>query len=169
MGTRAAIARRTGESTFTGRYHHWDGYPEALGASLFKARQHFGNTDAMLKYLIDDHPAGWSTINDADFTKPAGYEEDGFRTSGPHCYCHGGLSESEQIVTESNASDCGCVYAYVFDGNTMLVLASVWKKDGHKMIGLFGCGGEAKDIAWKTLATVDLTGKEPNWEAMTLD
>lgn len=170
MGTRAVIARRTGKDTFAGRYHHWDGYPSGLGAQLFEVcREHFnGDLKAMMAYLIDDHPAGWSTINDRDFTQPPGFAENGFKSGGPACYCHGGRSEGENLITELNASDCGCEWAYVFDTKTkkMLVLASVWKKGGKKMIG-FGCGGKASDVVWKKVATVDLTiSEQPDWEHM---
>jgi hypothetical protein len=167
MGTRACIARRTGATTynFAGRYHHWDGYPTGLGPTLFALYNgHFKrDLKAMLKYLIDDHPAGWSTINDRDFAQPPG-----FGGEGPNCYCHGGRSEEEQLVTELNASDCGCEYAYVFDvaKNAMLVLSSFRKKKGTKMTGMFGGGAEAKDVVWKIIGSVDLNGPEPEWERM---
>jgi hypothetical protein len=34
-----------------------------------------GDADKMLKTLIDDHPAGWSTINGADWSVKPGYNE----------------------------------------------------------------------------------------------
>src|SRR6266852_1034368 len=81
MSTRSCIARSTGEGTFQGVYHHWDGCPSSLGATLFGLyRQHFKHDlDAMLTFLIEKHPAGWSTINSADFTLPAGYQEAKYR------------------------------------------------------------------------------------------
>src|SRR5438105_1543718 len=36
MSTRSIIARATGEGTFKGVYHHWDGYPTGLGKYLTK-------------------------------------------------------------------------------------------------------------------------------------
>lgn len=73
MSTRSVIARKT-PSGFKGVYHHWDGYPSGLGATLFGLfNGHFKrDLNAMMKYLVDDHPAGWSTINGADFTLPPG-------------------------------------------------------------------------------------------------
>lgn len=78
MSTRAAIARPNGESEsgaprFKGRYHHWDGYPSGLGATLFEIYRSVFDRDieAMLKMLLDKHPAGWSTINGADWSLPA--------------------------------------------------------------------------------------------------
>lgn len=60
MGTRGAIGRDLGRGHFKAVYHNWDSYTTALGSTLFNIRNgHFkGDTQAMLKYLIDDHPAG---------------------------------------------------------------------------------------------------------------
>ena len=131
MSTRSCIARSTGEGRFTGVYHHWDGYPPSLGATLFRIyRRHFKqDLDAMLAFLIEQHPAGWSTINNADFTLPAGYQETKYRKKrngdddyskpiphGPICYCHGGRHEKALLVTE--ASDCGMEWAYVWSAST---------------------------------------------------
>jgi len=76
MSTRSVIARKT-QTGFSGAYHHWDGYPSGLGATLFEVRNRFykGDTARMLNYLIDANPAGWSTIN-SDWTKPAGQRPD---------------------------------------------------------------------------------------------
>lgn len=63
-------------SGFAGRYHHWDGYPSGLGATLYELAQGpspFPTVDDMLRVLIDEHPSGWSTINGADWTLPIGY------------------------------------------------------------------------------------------------
>ena len=76
MSTRACIARPYGEG-FRGVYHHWDGYPSGLGASLYRLRwlRYGGDTEAMAAELIDAHPAGWSTINGADWSLPIGFVE----------------------------------------------------------------------------------------------
>lgn len=73
MSTRSVIARKT-EQGFEGVYHHWDGYPAGLGRTLYQAYNgYFGrDLDKMLAFLIDQHPAGWSTINGADWNLPAG-------------------------------------------------------------------------------------------------
>lgn len=78
MSTRSVIARAT-SSGFTGVYHHWDGYPSGLGATLFELfNGHFKrDLSKMLGYLIDQHPAGWSTINGADFDLEPGYKTRG--------------------------------------------------------------------------------------------
>jgi hypothetical protein len=84
MSTRAAIARPDegfGESHhhFAGVYHHWDGYPEGLGATLFTIQRSAfaGDLERMVAVLIDEHPAGWSTINNADWTLEPGFDDRG--------------------------------------------------------------------------------------------
>lgn len=171
MGTRGAIVRKNGNG-FEGRYHHWDSYPDALGKTLFDLYNgHFKkDLNAMLKYLIDDHPGGWSSINRADFRASPGFSEGGFKSSGPECYCHGGRSEGEWLVTNKNASDSGCEFVYMFesDKTTMTVLSSYCdpngKCAGEKMIGFFGCG-DPKAI-WKPIAVVNLDDPEPDWESI---
>lgn len=79
MSTRAVIARRNQEGAgFEGRYHHWDGYPKGLGATLWELYHgHFRkDLGTMLQVLLDDHPAGWSTINNADWNLVPGYVGD---------------------------------------------------------------------------------------------
>lgn len=60
MSTRGVIARPNGDG-FVGRYHHWDSYPSGLGKTLYDWAQQLP-LDRMLRLLLDEHPAGWSTI-----------------------------------------------------------------------------------------------------------
>ena len=169
MSTRGAIARVNGDG-FKGVYHHWDSYPSGLGASLMNLYQGHFNRDLekMLKELIDNHPAGWSTINDADFRLAPRYVEiskkdvtsDGKR--GPECYCHGDRHEETQVVTEKNAADIGCEWVYAFNDKNQMVVLSSYNEDGKKMIGMFGMGNP--DARWCVKAIIDLDGTEPDWE-----
>jgi len=190
MSTRSCIARSTGVGTFQGVYHHWDGYPAGLGATLFRIyRRHFKkDLVAMLAFLIEQHPAGWSTINNADFKLPAGYQEAKYRKKrngdndyskpiphGPICYCHGGRYEGGSPVTQ--ADDCGMEWAYVFDVEKKLmhVLERVYAAnavsttgknlDGKHMVGMFGCGAPGHQ-RWQEIAAVELNGPEPNWKSL---
>lgn len=148
MSTRAIIGRVNddGSDGWKGRYHHWDGYPRGLGQRLWELwLTHFkGDTAAMTKFLIDDHPAGWSSLLVCDMTKPAGFREmgvvhpgepqkDDFRDSnaywdahrvweaeqGPQCYCHGDRQESASALeTSEQGADTWCEYAYIFNEKT---------------------------------------------------
>lgn len=184
MATRGAIARRTGEHTFTGIYHHWDSYPEGLGKTLFELYNGFfkRDLDAMLRVLLDEHPAGWSTINGADFSLPAGYhntttEEIANGTpKGPACYCHGDRNETGNEVTEETASDTGCEFVYVFDvherigdqsqANALpevrMLITTNYARNRTAAPDTFGTATDK----WRTIAIVDLNGNEPNWESI---
>ena len=161
MSTRGAIARVKGDG-FVGVYHHWDSYPKWLGKTLWELYHgHFkGDLEAMLTVLIDQHPAGWSTINNKDFTKEPGFGAG----EQPECYCHGDRQEEANPVTDKDAAGIGCEWVYVFnDQKQMLVLASV-NGDGSKMIGMFGQGNP--DAKWCIQAIIELDGEEPDWEAI---
>lgn len=162
MSTRGAVGRITskpGEAiTFSGIFSHWNNYPDGAGKALFNLykKAFKRDTNAMLKYLIDDHPAGWSTINGDPNVLPT------------QCYCHGNRKEEGRVITEKNASKCGCEYVYAFtpDGKTMLILSS-YCEDGSKMIGMFGCGDPKAE--WKVIGELKLNGAAPkNWETYPL-
>lgn len=185
MATRGAIVRRHGDG-FAGVYHHWDSYPEGLGKTLWDLyRGHFQrDIDAMLRFLIEEHPAGWSSIVDADFSLEPGFTEsrnsraddyyDGKLTTEewlslpqnrrPHCYCHGDRSEEPWLVTHENASGSGVEWVYYFNPphRYMAVLRSL-NPDGKPMIGMFGSGNP--EATWVPVAIIDLDGQqEPPWE-----
>lgn len=188
MATRGAIVRRAGDG-FAGVYHHWDSYPEGLGKTLWHLyRGRFQrDLDAMLRFLIEEHPAGWSSIVDADFSLEPGYTElrnsrtddyyDGKLTTEewlslpqnrrPHCYCHGDRSEEPWTVTHKNAAESGVEWVYYFNPpqRYMAVLRSL-NPDGKPMIGMFGCGNP--EATWVPVAVIDLDGQqEPPWEEIT--
>jgi len=168
MSTRAAIGRTHGDG-FLGVYHHWDGYPTGLGAALWELqRSQFGGDLAqMLRVLIDEHPAGWSTINGADFSLQPGFAEGPVDDRRPQCYCHGHRHEEPQPVTEQD--DLGMEWAYVFDApaNTMAMLERVRPTGGHA-VGMFGTLGVGRDTGeredrWALRWAGRLDGEEPDW------
>jgi hypothetical protein len=180
MSTRSVVAKPYGAG-FRGRYIHWDGYPTGVGAELFRIYREVFKCDlkAMLKTLIVDHPAGWSSIF-GDWSKGPGFVESLSSDAGhaPSCYCHGDRHEKGNTVTDKNASDVGCEWAYVlFTGKDhhdhMSIRSSFCDPDGkfagEKMIGAFGCGDPKavwREIWSFDLTTLALTGEEPNWKAV---
>src|SRR5258708_19905372 len=123
-----SAARSTGESTFAGRYHHWDSYPPGLGVALVELyRSHFKrDLDRMLQVLLDEHKA-WSTIVHKDLTLKPGYTNVASPPEGmsiedfhnlplnrrPQCHCHGARHEEGFVADEK--SDCGAEWAYIFE------------------------------------------------------
>lgn len=165
MGTRGIIARIDEKRGFAGNYHHWDSYPTQLGATLWKLYHgHFEcNLKVMLRVLIDDHPAGWSTINDADFTLEPGWSNTDLGQINPVCYCHGDRHKEGHVIYPED--DYGAEWVYVFDEekNTMAVLMAV-DKAGEHVIGFFGTNPGRQN--WRVIANFSLDGEEPDWKAL---
>lgn len=155
MSTRGIIARPTEGDGFIGRYHHFDAYPTGLGKALI-GFFHSHPILAGVEILLDEHPAGWSSII-GDWSKEPGFVEmsnpnrEELRDR-PQCYCHGDRNEDEQVFDNT---DSGCEFAYVIDENTnkMTVYETQHSDGGHAM-GMFGfaTGGN-----WQVIGKVDLT------------
>jgi hypothetical protein len=149
VATRGAIVRIDEDGTFFGVRHQRYSMPEALGKTLWNLyHEHYkGNLSGMLKFLIDEHPAGWSTMVGANFALPSGYRaEDG--TIGPQCYCHGRLSAGAFPVTVKTIFDQGMSWIYAFD------------EAKNKMWIVFN------DLKSKVIDSgfeIDLNGDEPDW------
>lgn len=176
MATRALIARKT-ENGWEARYHHWDGYPSGLGATLYDiyGRVFQGDIDLMLKTLLDDHPAGWSTINGADWDLEPGFNEyrsdrDDNLVDRPQCYCHGDRDEEEWFFTSDGKDFGGAEYCYVIDPDnlSMDVLERIYCEDGTHATQFFG--QDANNVGlpayWKEIGKVEFNGVEPEWGEM---
>ncbi len=153
MSTRSVIARQVGDG-FVGRYHHSDGYPSGVGAALYKLYNGHFKQDAkrMLEVLIDEHPAGWSTIvgrtlgEVADFGKRIGFRErDHGTTDCPQCYCHGSRHEEAYEITDQ---DVPFDIEYIYVINEHAALMTIISKH--------------TDLFY----TVRLDGPEPDWKAI---
>jgi len=155
MSTRSAIARWTDkeDKTWEGRYHHWDGYPSALGNQLFRLYKNrtLGDLPDMLKTLLDDHPAGWRTIVNADWELKPGFVElsnenvEDLRR-GPQCYCHGDRQERANLIESGDEINWNLEWAYVFD-EPKRIMTILCQHSGH----------------WVRVRDVDLDGNEPDW------
>lgn len=152
MSTRSAIARTTADG-WTGRYHHWDGYPSGLGASIYEqVNGHFGgDVEAALRFYCDEHPAGFSTIVGADLAQVCGFAGSRVSASTPQCYCHGERSGDEQICQSADPESISWLdWAYILspESNSMAVMEAV--------------AGE-----WALAGYVRFGEAPPNWEALT--
>lgn len=152
MSTRGVIGiyERADAVTWRGVYHHFDSYPRGLGATLWNAyHQVFkGDLIAMMKLLIEDHPAGWSNINRCDLTLPPIWDDspERYASHAPQSYTVRG--EEPSIITQ--VSDYGWLeWAYLF--NPVVPHMDVFSIDG-------------KYLRWVT--TVDLCDVEPEWDVL---
>ncbi|MGH2480637.1 MAG: hypothetical protein ACRDHW_13365 [Ktedonobacteraceae bacterium] len=160
MSTRSVIARPY-RSGIQGRYCHWDGYPSGVGKTLYRLNQgHFqGDTVALVRVLIDEHPAGWSFIVGADFSlEPRWVEcdsslpDDHPDRNRPQCYCHGDRSEEAMLLTYPGGTGglCDAEYVYVIGEHSHIML-------------IYVVGGSFFHPRLNFLATVQLNGPEPDW------
>jgi len=177
MSTNGIIARSTGESTFAGRYHHWDSYPSGLGVALVEAyRGYFKrDLDRMLQFLLDEH-TGWSTIVRKDFSLKPGYTNVAQRPEGmsiedfsklplnrrPQCYCHGARHEEGFIADEK--SDCGAEWAYIFE-----TIPGAWSSEAEPEQRILHVLTREKhkdsdEYFWQEVGRIDLNSDEEiNW------
>ena len=161
MSTRSVIARPTAAG-FQGRYVHWDGYPSGVGQQIYGLFQgHFAKDFGRLQQvLLDEHPAGWSSLS-GDWAKAPGFAEDrgsakdlstaedpsdaedlsttedlSTGEDGPTCYCHGERHEAAYEVTQANASGSGCEYAYVLhagaEGQPLMTIYSSYCSSSYE-------------------------------------
>ena len=165
MSTRSIIARKT-EGGFAGVYHHWDGYPVGLGQTLYRMYKQVSKLDALTKLLIDEHPAGWSSINGVDWSQPIGYVTGLEHNDAPQCFCHGDRA-AEGWVADQN-SECGAEFAYAFEKSIedetdlLHIYERQYGDGGHKM-EFFGM--TSSEGGWTLIKTIDLLGNEDiDWE-----
>jgi hypothetical protein len=169
MSTRGVIARPVGDG-WEGVFHHWDGMPKRLGKTLWGLYHgHFAkNIDDMRRYLITEHPGGWSTIvgiwGPCDFTKAPGWVED-MQTppddltewadrvawarardyDKPLCY---GDARSQNHPIRSGPLDGWLVWCYVLGDDTLTIYKAV--------------------NSWELVASYPWNGSEPEWEKVTV-
>ena len=174
MSTRSIIARKT-EEGFAGVYHHWDGYPTALGQTLYRMYRHLANNTTtnqtipfLTELLIDEHPAGWSSINGVDWTQPVGYVTGVDDNDAPQCFCHGDRSEDGWVADQD--SECGAEFAYAFessieDETDLLHIYERQYGDGSHTTEFFGM--TSSDGGWSLIKTIDLLSSEDiDWQGI---
>jgi hypothetical protein len=112
----------------------------------------------MTALLLDAHPAGWSTIVDADFTQPAGYRNEPWSPSqGPVCYCHGARADGPQrFFAPGDCEEASCnpqaiTWVYVLSAAGMAVLTSRERSAGSQHVPV-------TFVRW--------AGAEPDWQAL---
>ncbi|MEV7600042.1 hypothetical protein AB0O91_21940 [Kitasatospora sp. NPDC089797] len=127
MPNHPSIIARPTHTGFHGRYVTNDGHPADRIPQLLHLyhRAYRHDLDAMLDFLIDQHPAGWSQIGtdptaDCGWINPCPPRGDrGFR-----CYCHGDRSEPEGLVTEVTADPLWDEWIYVLRPGGITVTAA---------------------------------------------
>lgn len=172
MSTRAVIARvGDHEGKFSGVYHHWDGMPTSLGKYLTELLVgHFQNDlSKMLRVLVDEHPAGWSTVYQKDFSLKPGYTwqrvqspspslgEKQYRAARkaydlhpdirrPQCFCHGERHEEPSVFTEKDLQDTDVEWLYAIDEQNRRLYIRDVSHDAEEIVELDGTPADWEKI-----------------------
>lgn len=151
MATRGAIVRLTDDG-FVGVRHQRYSMPEALGKQLWDLYQGHFNKDlaAMMTFLIDTHPGGWSSIVGADFTLPPNYQGDANQV-GPQCYCHGRMSAGAYPITPKTIFEQNLAWTYAFDVE-------------NKLMWVIYNDLTTKQLDREQVVRVSLADDEPDWK-----
>ncbi len=92
--------------SFAGRYHHTDGYPTGVGQLFAERARDADDLEAFLAYIVDEHPAGWSSLWD------------------DRCYCHWEGREERAISDPIRDCDLFIEWAYAIDAGARML--GVW-------------------------------------------
>jgi hypothetical protein len=135
VSTRGIVARvGKNEGEFSGRYTHSDSMPMSRGPLLWKMlhEEFTGDLKRMLRYLIDEHKAGWSSLIPEHRS----------------CYCHpentnradfkGRRPEPAQTFTHKNVTDSDAEWLYVFDVNEWRLCVRDLRHDAESIVDLKG-------------------------------
>ena len=102
MATRSTIAMSVAEG-IRAVYCHWDGYEEGVGATL---KSHWSTPEALITLLDNgDLSSLGASLSETEF----------YKNRGEDTPAHLFESEGDWIDWANN---CGCEYAYLFDGET---------------------------------------------------
>jgi hypothetical protein len=140
MSTRSIIARvGKAEGEFSGVYAHWDGMPRTRGPLLWKIlhEEFNGDLKAALVYLIDEHRAGWSSLDHRN------------------CYCHPHLSKDADHKGRKPERANIFTHADVVTGKTDIEWLYAFDEERNRLF--------VRDISHDAESLIELSEPEPDW------
>ncbi len=181
MSTRSFIGRlnRDDRNLSLGVYHHSDGYLDGVGDTLFQVAQvYIDDLESLLILLIDEHPSGWSTINNwnGDPDRLIGFDQRDAVQDVAEAILPETMDFMERAMTAyDQAMDNVGVF---YDGERAdegdepwpfreVISPDSWIEYAYlidpeaKTMDIFSVGSH-----WLRSVQVDLTGAEPDWEAL---
>jgi hypothetical protein len=128
------IARPT-PTGWQGRYVHNDGHPDTRIPLLLDLyhRHYRHDLQAMTRFLLDQHPAGWSQLG-TDPTADTGWYNAVPLTQRHNfvCYCHGDRDEAPAMHTEADTTPVTADTVYVIHPDGVQVIEAGLDGDGWK-------------------------------------
>lgn len=141
MATRGVIARvGKHEGEFAGVYMHWGNNPMNRGPLLLKIlREEFkGDLPKMLVALIDEHPAGWSSLE------------------ARQCYCHPRRAKDAEFRKRPPEPAQSFTHKDVIKGEIDIEWVYIFDVEKQRLI--------VRDVRHDAEGIVDLTSEEiPDW------
>lgn len=133
MGTRSVVAVPTGETSWKGRYVHWDGYPDGVGRALVEIIARDG-VERAVKTITEDH-WGWSILNGEENQGLAEYQQDGrFGTvpgyGVPYNKDTEGGDQPDEWITDVSVAESWVEYVYVIQSDGKV---KAYRILGHKL------------------------------------
>lgn len=116
MGTRSIIGLKTGLGWF-GRYCHWDGYPEGVGAGLWHIVKRDGVAEAVKTLITNNY--SWSCLT-ADM-EPDRDRSAGYKFVAGYGYAHRD-GKPDDIITDKG-DKWGTEYAYIISREGLTVMS----------------------------------------------
>lgn len=169
MATSAVIARRAGDG-WAGVYHHWDGYPSGLGRTLWLLlwEEFRGDVEGLLRFVIDDHPGGWSHLKPGPVVRrsPDGEDVLDGDAAERQCYCHGYFAERDGYVPARYAG-CSCGDLGTDADCDPLTIRWVYVLDPKaRSLAVLRSTGSGARRRHREVARLLLDGPEPDWQAL---
>lgn len=175
MTTHAVIGIYTDatEVNWKGRYHHWNGHPESLGAWLYKAYHtqfkvvdpETGTTSGLEDMVarIMAERVGWSDITGYNLRLPSTWRDRKTDDTPEDRLKYGPLSYSArgetghllggELIFRFSFDDQGTSWAYIFRPHVF-------------MMDIYRNAGYGVTERWKPVAQVNLHAPEPDWKAI---
>lgn len=117
MGTRSVVAARQEDGSWSGRYVHWDGYPEGVGQAVKEIVARHGREAAIKTLMVDNY--GWSSVDGAEVQElGVGYDDGRFRAVpgyGVAYTTEQNQSHPEDWITSEDTGDSWLEYVHIIE------------------------------------------------------
>jgi hypothetical protein len=156
MSTRAVVGRRTATG-FSGVYVAHDGSPKSLGAFLWGAYHGYFNRDieAMLKFMVDDHPEGWALLAMSDLSLPPHRGHPHNKNWAAPGFPPRPMKPGSGLFTETSPLSWALEWAYAFGPG----LPDLPGYEPGPTMEIWGRGQEE----WRVVCLLCMAGREPDW------
>lgn len=117
MGTRSVVAARQDDGSWSGRYVHWDGYPDGVGRAVKEIVARDGRERAIQVLMVENY--GWSSVDSQDQqVLGVGYDDGRFRAVPGYGIAYTteqNQSHAEDWITDTDTGDSWLEYVHIIE------------------------------------------------------